>query len=102
MSPICVSKTRRLIGLLYGHFYKFASSSTLLKLYINFILPRLEYSSAVWNPHLKGEIDALEWVQKYALIQKVCTKSWDASYEKLSITSIVTTKKSTDIPLSSF
>ena len=30
---------------------------------------------------LKGEIEALEKVQKYAL--KVCTKSWDASYENL-------------------
>ena len=39
------------------------------------------YSSAVWNPYLKGGIEALEKVQKYAL--KVCTKSWDASYEDL-------------------
>ena len=30
---------------------------------------------------LKGEIEALEKVQKYAL--KICTKSWDASYEDL-------------------
>ena len=68
-----------LVSLLYRRFYMHASSSTLLKLYTNFIRPHLEYSSAVWNPYLKGEIEALEKVQKYAL--KVCTKSWDASYE---------------------
>ena len=76
------NKTRRLVGLLYRCFYMHASSSTLLKLYTtSFIQPHLECLSAVWNPYLKGEIEALEKVQKYAL--KVCTKSWDASYEDL-------------------
>ena len=75
------NRTRRLIGLLYRHFYKHASSSTPLKLYISFIRPRLEYSSAVWNPYPKGEVEALEKVQKYAL--KVYLKSWDVSYDDL-------------------
>ena len=75
------NRSRRLIGLLYRRFYKHASSNTLLKLYISFIRPRLEYSSAVWNPYLKGEVEALEKVQKYAL--KVCLKSWDVSYDDL-------------------
>ena len=61
------SKTRKLIGLLYGHIYQHASSSTLLKLYCSFIPPHLEYASIVWNPNLKGEIEQLEKVQKFAL-----------------------------------
>ena len=78
------NKTRRLIGLLYRHFYKNSSSSTLLKLYLSFIRPHLEYSSTVWSPHLKREIEALERVQKYAL--RVCTKSFDSNYEDLPST----------------
>ena len=47
-------------------------------LYTSSIWPHLEYSSAVWNPYLKGKTEALEKVQKYAL--KVCTNWWDASH----------------------
>ena len=37
-------------------------------------LTYVEYTSIIWNPHLKGEIAALENVQKYAL--RVSLKSW--------------------------
>lgn len=81
------NKTRKLIGLLYRRFYQNSNPSTLLKLYLSFIRPHLEYSSGVWSPHLKGEVEAIEKVQKYAL--KVCMKSWDASYADLmSMTSL--------------
>ena len=72
---------RKLIGLLYRRFYQSSNSTTLLKLYLSFVRPRLEYSSAAWSPYLKGEIEIIEKVQKYAL--KVCMKSWDSSYEYL-------------------
>ena len=65
----------------YRRFYRHASSPTLLRLYCCFICPHLEYASAVWNPNLKGEIDQLERVQKFAL--RVCLKSWDTDYEDL-------------------
>ena len=68
---VCCNKTRRLIGLLYRRFHQHSSSSTLIKLYCSFICPHLEYASVVWNPGLKGENDALENVQKFAL--RVCT-----------------------------
>ena len=71
------NKTRRLVDLVYRRFYMHASSSTLLKLYTRFIQPHLEYSSAA----CVEPILYLEKVLKYAL--KVCTKSWDASYEDL-------------------
>ena len=38
-------KVRRLIGMLYRKFHKNAETNTLLKLYIYFIRPHLEYSS---------------------------------------------------------
>ena len=84
ITNIC-NKTRKLIGLFYRRFYNNCSSQTLLKLYLSYIRPHLEYSSAVWNPHLKGEIADIEKVQKFAL--RVCLKSppWDplTSYNDL-------------------
>ena len=78
----CCNKTRRLIGLLYRRFYQHTNPSSLLKLYRSFFRSHLEYASIVWNPHLKGEIDALEKVQKFALW--VCLKSWDSGLWRTS------------------
>ena len=80
ISNIC-AKTRRLIGLLYRRFYRDTSPAALLKLYLSYIRPHLEYSAIVWNPYLKQDIDTIENVQKFAL--RVCLKSWDCSYELL-------------------
>ena len=80
ITNVC-NKTRRQIGLLYRRFYQNSCSNTLLKLYQRFIRPHQEYSAVVWNPHLKGDIEALEKIQKYAL--RVCFKSWDLNYEDL-------------------
>ena len=52
ITNIC-NKTRRLIGLLYRRFYKFSSCSTMLRLYVSFIRPHLEYAAAAWDPFLK-------------------------------------------------
>ena len=77
----CCNKTRRLIGLLYRQFYENATSPTLLKLYCSFIRPHLEYAAIIWNPALKGNIESLENVQKFALW--VCMKSWNTVYDEL-------------------
>ena len=53
----------------------------MIQLYRSHIRPHLEYGSIVWNPGLKGDIDALEDVQKFAL--RMCTKSWNFNYEEL-------------------
>ena len=77
----CCNKTRRLIGLMYRRFYQHSNPTTLTKLYCSFIRPHLEYASIVWNPGLKGEVDALEKVQKFAL--RMCTKQWSSNYDEL-------------------
>ena len=41
------SKSKRLIGMLYRQFYKYAKSNTLLKLYAYLIRPHLEYCSVL-------------------------------------------------------
>ena len=80
IANIC-TKTRTLIGLLYRWFYKYSSCNTLIKLYVSFIRPHLEYAAAVWDPSLRIDINLLEDVQKFT--QKVCLKSWNASYDEL-------------------
>ena len=65
----------------YRKFYTNSNSSTMLKLYLAHIRPHLEYASAVWNPHLKGDIAEIERVQKFAL--RVCLKSWECDYDTL-------------------
>ena len=77
----CCNKTRRIIGLLYRRFYQHTNSPCLLRLYKSFIRPHLDYTSIVWNPHLKRDIESLENVQKFTL--RVCLKSWDSEYNEL-------------------
>ena len=78
--------------MIYRRFYSNSNSQTLLKLYVSFVRPHLEYCSPVWNPHSKRHIEELERVQKFAL--KVCTKSWDSSYETLLATTNLATLES--------
>ena len=74
----CCNKARRLMGLLFRRFHEHSNTSVLLKLYLSFIRPHLEYATIVWDPHLKRDIKALESVQKFAL--RVCMKSWHTGY----------------------
>ena len=69
------------IGMLYRRFYEYCSTDTLRCLYVAFVRPHLEYAVPVWDPHLIKHTESLEKVQKFAL--KVCTKSWDSSYNCL-------------------
>ena len=46
------------IGLLYRKYYKFSDQTTLLQLYISLVRLHLEYSAAVWDPHLQRHPDA--------------------------------------------
>ena len=75
------TKTRKVLGLLYGRFYKNTSSEALLQLYISLVRPHLEYASPVWNPYLKKNIKQLEEVEKFAL--KMITRQWDLGYQAL-------------------
>ena len=76
------TKARRLVGMLYRHFYPWSSSEALLhKLYIALIHPCLEYAAPVWSPHHSKDINKLEAVQKFAL--RTCSKDWGANYSHL-------------------
>ena len=56
--------------------------ATMLKLYIAFVRPILEYASFVWAPHKLKDMEMLERVQHFAL--KISLKRWSGHYsEKL-------------------
>ena len=66
----------------YRNFYPSANTSSLLKLYLAYICPHLEYEAPVWDPTNRDL--STPWrdrVQKFAL--KVCTKNWSSGYESL-------------------
>ena len=56
---------KRQIGLVYRQLH-LAPPEVRLKVINSTILPKLEYCSAIWNPHLKKDIANLDNVQKFA------------------------------------
>ena len=71
-------KTRRLVGMLYRQFYRWATTSALIRLHLCLIRPHLEYAVPVWNPYQLKDIQKLESIQRFAL--KVCLKSSYSDY----------------------
>lgn len=61
-----------------------------LKLYKQIVRPRLEYATAVWNPHYKRDIDLLEKVQRKATkcINGMHDKSYAQRLKLLKLTSL--------------
>ena len=61
------SKARRTLGFVYRKFYRNVNPSILTKLYVTIVCPMLaailsmlEYSCAVWDPHLQKDTDKPE------------------------------------------
>jgi len=54
-----------MLGLIKRNF-KYLTVSTFVLLYKNMVRSHLDYCSSVWSPYRKGDIEALEKVQKKA------------------------------------
>ena len=77
-----VCRGKRMLGSIYRKYYKFSHPATMLKLYIAFVRPILEYVSFVWASHKLKDMEMLERVQHFAL--KISLKRWSGHYsEKL-------------------
>ena len=63
---------KRMLGSIYRKYYKFSHPATMLKLYIAFVRPILEYVSLA--PHKLKDMEMLERVQHFAL--KIFLKRW--------------------------
>ena len=58
-----------------------ANTSTMLRIYVTYIRPHLEYAYQFWDPYTTKGIQSLESVPKFAC--KVCLKQWDMNYESM-------------------
>ena len=74
-------RAKRTLGLIYRHFYKHCSSSTLLLLYQTLVRPILEYCSILWDPPSSSVSSSLESIQHFAM--KIISKSWTSPYSSL-------------------
>ena len=73
-------KARKVLALLYRHFYTVSSPDTIKQLYISLVRPHLEYAAQLWDPYTHRNTKRLETVQKFAL--KVIARCWDMNYEE--------------------
>ena len=65
-------KSKQLIGVIFCHFYHRSSPQSLLKMYIALVLPRLSYSSSVWDPPSGSFL--IQSLKKFTL--RMCTYSY--------------------------
>ena len=75
-----VRAAKRQLGLLYRRFF-LATPQARNHIYRSSILPRLEYCSAVWDPHQLTLIKELESVQKFA--GRIITSLWRQDYSTI-------------------
>ena len=61
------SKARKVLGLMFRHFCRNSSASTLIKLYKTLVHPILEYCSVIWDPSSLSLSHSLEAVQHFAI-----------------------------------
>ena len=74
------SAAKRQLGLIHLKLHH-APTTVCLKIFTSVVLPKLEYCCAVWDPHLKKDISALESVQKFA--GRVITQHWSSNIDSL-------------------
>ena len=82
ISLTCKSAKRQ-VGLIHRMLHQ-APPEVRLKITNTTILPKLEYCSAVWDPHLKQDIASLDSVQKFA--GRMVTHNWSADITELQET----------------
>jgi hypothetical protein len=76
---IIVAKANKVLGMLVKTFT--SRDQELWKLlYVSLVRPHLEFASSVWNPHLLGDIEIVERVQRRA--SKIPTKMRHLTYEQ--------------------
>ena len=66
ISSIC-SKSQKILGLIFRHFYKHSSPETIIRLHTFLVRPILEYCSPVWSPSSSSQTIKLESVQSLAI-----------------------------------
>ena len=74
-----VKSANRLLGMI-RRTITCKNKSNILNLYISLVRPILDYGAAIWNPHLKEDIQKIERIQRRAT--KMITGMRNLSYEE--------------------
>ena len=95
-----ISKANRILGLI-RHTFKFLNADTLLSLYQTLVRPHVEYATSVWSPHLKGDRDKLEKLQRRAtkLIPALKDKTYKERLQNLKLPTLEFRRLRTDLIL---
>ena len=67
-------RARRVVGYMYRTFAPYRKPDTIISLYKSQVLPILDYTSVVWEPHLKKDKLLLEAVQLQAT--RMASRQW--------------------------
>ena len=95
-----VSKANKLLGLI-KHSFKYLNAESLTLLYKSIIRPHVEYATSVWSPHLKGDRDKIEKLQRRAtkLIPQIKDWSYQERLQHLNLPTLEYRRLRTDLIL---
>ena len=93
-----VNKANRVLGAI-KHTFLALDRTAFINLYKSLVRPHLEYASAVWNPKLKRDKDALEGVQRRAtrLVEGLSHLSYPERLAKLQLPTLQFRRQRADI-----
>ena len=95
-----ISKANKILGLI-KHTFKFLTADTLTLLYKSLIRPHVEYGTPIWSPHLKGDRDNIEKLQRRTtkLIPDLKDKSYEERLRHLKLPTLEYRRLRTDLIL---
>ena len=93
-----VNKANRVLGCL-RHTFKHMTADVFLQLHKALIRPHLEYASCIWSPHLKKDMDAIEWIQRRAtkLVPEIRSLSYNQRLKHLKLPTLLFRRQRSDM-----
>ena len=93
-----IKKANSILGLIKRSF-SVLDENTLPRLYTSMVRPHLEYGNVIWGPHYKGDIKAIEKVQKRAtkIVPSLKNLPYVRRLETLNLPSLVYRRKRGDM-----
>ena len=95
-----ISKANKILGLI-RHTFKYLNSDIIISLYKTLVRPHVEYATSVWSPHLKGDRDKIEKLQRRAtkLIPELRDKTYEERLRSLNLATLEHRRLRTDLIL---
>ena len=95
-----ISKANKILGLI-RHTFKYLNPEIITSLYKTLVRPHVEYATSVWSPHLKGDRDKIEKLQRRAtkLIPELRDKTYEERLRSLNLATLEHRRLRTDLIL---